>query len=450
MPTDPGHAEHLNLLDDLLGRAKRAGADAADAVALESLSLVAAVRLGEPETVERSEDTDVGLRVFIGKRQAVVSATDLSSSTLDDLAERAVAMAKAVPEDAYCGLADPEQLAAEQPDLDIFDAFEPNSETLVDRARITEDAARAVEGITNSEGARAGWGASVVSMAASNGFHGSYRGSSHSIFAVVVAGEGVGMERDFELSSGVHRSDLDAPDAVGRRAGERTVRRLNPRKVGTEQVPVVYDVRVSGGLLRHLASAINGSAIARGTSFLKDRMGEAICSPGITIIDDPLRKRGLRSRPFDGEGIAPQRRALVEDGVLKSWVMDLGTARQLGLETTGNASRGTSSPPSPATTNLYMEAGEVTREQLIGDVKRGLLVTELMGMGINLVTGDYSRGAAGYWIEDGEIAYPVSELTVAGNLTNMYRAMTPANDLEFRYGVDAPTIRVDGMTVAGQ
>jgi PmbA protein len=378
-----------------------------------------------------------------------VSSTDTSAEALAGLVERAVAMAKSVPEDQYCGLADPDQLATDHPDLDIFDPDEPAPETLIERARACEDAARAVTGVTNSEGAEASWSMSRVSLAASNGFSGSYAGSRHSLGVSVLAGEGQGMERDYDFTSTVFSADLEDPETVGRRAGERAVRRLGPKKATTAKVPVVFDPRVAGGLIGHLAAAINGRTVARGTSFLKDKMGEPVFSRGLNVVDDPHRARGLRSKPFDGEGLENSRRSVVEDGVLKTWFLDLRSARQLGLASTGNASRGTSSPPGPSATNLYLEAGAESPEALIGEIDAGFYITEMMGMGINGITGDYSRGASGFWIEKGALAYPVSEVTVAGNLKDMFLALTPADDLEFRYGINAPTLRVDGMTVAG-
>jgi PmbA protein len=265
----------------------------------------------------------------------------------------------------------------------------------------------------------------------------------------VVAGEGLGMERDYDYCTVIHAADLESPETVGRHAGEHAVKRLGARKAKSASVPVIYDPRVSNGLVRHLAGAINGAAVARGTSFLKDKMGQAVTSPQLTIVDDPHRKRGLASKPFDGEGVANKRRALVEKGVLKTWLLDSRSARQLGLTSTGHAARGTSGPPGPATTNLYLEAGEMTPEALMADIKSGLYITEMIGMGVSMITGDYSRGAAGFWIEDGKLAYPVNEITVAGNLKDMFLNLTAANDLVFRYGTDAPTLRVDGMTVAG-
>ena len=443
-------AERLDLLSSLIAKADAAGADAADAVLAEGTSLTLARRLDKPEHLERAEGTDLGLRVFMGKRQAIVSSSDLGKRALDELVERAVAMAKVVPEDAFCGLADPDQLAHDFPDFDGCDPVEPTPETLAERARIAEEAARAVAGITNSEGAQASWGQSTVAFAASNGFARARVSSSHSISVSVLAGEGLGMERDYDYTSAVHAADLESPEAVGRRAGERAVKRLKPRKATSAQVPVVYDPRVADSLIRHLAGAVMGPAVARGTTFLKDKLGQRIFAPGIAVIDDPHRRRGLRSKAYDGEGIATRKKSVIDDGVLTTWILDLGSARQLGLETTGNASRGTTSPPSPSTTNFYLAAGARSPKDLIADIKSGFYVTELIGMGVNGVTGDYSRGASGFWIESGELAYPVSEITVAGNLKDMFLNMTPADDLEFRHATDAPTVRVDGMTVAGR
>jgi PmbA protein len=439
----------LEVLDGLLDRVKKAGGDAADAVLFESASLEVSQRLGKPEKLERSESADLGLRVFVGKRQAIVSSTDQSSDTLDEMVERAVAMAKAAPEDPYCGIADPDQITKSIPALDIFDPTEPDTQTLIDIAVAAEDAARSVPGVTNSEGADVGWSHASIALAATNGFAQTYAVSSSSFSASVLAGEGTEMERDYDYAMAVYGEDLPPPEDVGKSAGERAVKRLGARKMKTTQVPVIYDPRVSGGLVRHLTSAINGASIARGTSFLKDSMGEAIFSPGINIIDDPLRPRGMRSKPFDGEGFATNRKTLVDDGKLTTWVLDLASSRQLGLEPTGNASRGTGGPPGPGVTNVYLEAGKVTPEELMADIEEGFYVTELIGMGINGLTGDYSRGASGFWIEKGQIAFPVSEMTIASNLKDMFKTLIPANDLVFRYGTDAPTIRVDGMTVAG-
>jgi PmbA protein len=439
----------LNLLSDLLDAAKKAGAEAADAVVYNAASLSVSCRMGELEKLERAESNDLGLRVLIGKQQAMVSSTDFDPSTLNEVVERCVAMAKAAPEDPYCGLADPDQIVTNPPVIDICDDTEPTNEAMVEAAKTAEDAARAVAGVTNTEGAETGWSQADIAIAATNGFARSYSTSSHSLAASVVAGEGTAMERDYDYTSAVYYSDLEDPAEIGRNAGQRAVKRLNAQKVKTQQVPVIYDPRVSGGLVRHFAGGINGSSITRGTSFLKDSMGEKIFSDGINIIDDPHRTRGFRSKPFDAEGLANKRSAIADNGVLTTWVLDLSAARQLGLESTGHASRGTSSPPSPSLTNLYMEAGSQTPAELMADIENGFYITELIGMGINMITGDYSRGATGFWIENGEITYPVSEMTIAGNLKDLFANLVPANDLKFRYGTDAPTIRVDGLTVAG-
>lgn len=442
--------DKLNLLSDLIRKARAAGADGADAVFMGGRSLSLTRRLGRPEWLDRSESADVGLRVFMGKRQAIASSSDLSTDALEELVGRVLTMARSVPEDPYCGLAEPDLLATDHPDLDICDPAEPAAETLVERAARAEDAARAVPGVSNSEGAEAGWGRMDVAIAASNGFTGVYGTSRHSLSVSVLAGEGTAMERDYDYASAVFAKDLGEPEDIGRSAGEKAVRRLKPRKMETAQVPVVYDPRAARSLLSHLASAINGVAVARGTTFLKDKLGKRIFPRAVTIVDDPHRRRGLRSRPFDGEGIATRRCNVIDNGVLATWILDLRSARQLGMAPTGHAGRGSSSLPSPSVANLYLEPGRATPKDLMADIKSGFYITELIGFGVNGVTGDYSRGAAGFRIEDGELAHPVSEVTVAGNLNHIFANITAADDLEFRYGTDAPTLRVDGMTVAGR
>ena len=446
MTADPAA---LDLLHTLIVKALAAGADAADAVLYDAASLSLTQRLGKIEMLERSESGDLGLRVFVGRRQAIVSSSDRSAVALAELVERAVAMARVVPEDPFCGLAEPGQLAVSPPDLDICDPLEPSAETLIERVGIAEAAALAVPGVTNSEGADANWSRSQVALATSNGFAGGYAVSRSSLSVAVLAGTGTGMERDYDYGSKVYAADLPAAADIGRRAGERAVRRLNPRKVPSCKVPVVYDPRVSRGLLGHLSSAISGPSIARGTSFLKDRLDQPVFAPGVSVIDDPFIRRGLRSRPFDGEGIPIIRRTIIEDGRLTSWLLDLRSARQLGLVTTGHASRGTSGPPTPSPGNFYMAPGSKTPAELIAEISEGFYVTEMMGMGVNGVTGDYSQAAAGFWIENGQITFPVSEMTIAGNLKDMFLNITAANDLQFLRGIDAPTLRVDGMTVAG-
>jgi PmbA protein len=433
----------------LVTAARRAGADAADAVAVRSMSLSVEVRDGATEESQRSEADDVGLRVFVGRRQAVVSTNDVKADAAQ-LAERAVAMAKVAPEDRFAGLADAAQLATKFPDLDLIDPNLPSVAVLEERAKSAEAAALAVDGVTKSEGASASAGIGGMVLATSNGFRGAYLTSRHSLAMSAIAGQGTAMERDYDFSSTLHAGDLDPPERIGRTAAERAVARLNPRKVSTKRVPVIFDRRVAGGLIGHLAGAINGSSVARKTSFLRDKLGQRLFKPGIRIIDDPLRKRGQRSRPFDGEGVTARPLAIVEDGVLKTWLLDCATARELDLATTGHAQRGVSSPPSPGPTNLHLEAGPKTPDELVADIAEGFYVTELIGMGVNQVTGDYSRGASGFWIENGRLTFPVSEVTIAGNLMTIFGALEPANDLEFRYGTNAPTTRVEGLTVAGR
>jgi PmbA protein len=437
------------LAERLVSAARRAGADAADAVAVRSVSSSVEVRHGEVEASERAEGDDVGLRVLVGKRQAVVSTNDIKDD-VDQLAQRAVAMARVAPEDRFAGLADPSLLARQLPDLDLLDPDLPAVAVLEERAKRAEAAGLAVQGVTKSEGASASAGIGGMVLVTSHGFRGAYLSSRHGLSLSAIAGDGTAMERDYDFSSALHACDLDTAEAIGRSAGERAVARLNPRKAATKRVPVVFDRRVAGGLVGHLAGAINGAAVARKTSFLRDHLGERLLPAGITVIDDPLRRRGLRSRPFDAEGVATRRLAVVEDGVLVSWLLDCATARELGLVTTGHAQRGVSSTPSPGSSNLHLSAGKLSPQALLADIAEGFYVTDLIGMGVNQVTGDYSRGASGFWIENGKRSYPVSEVTIAGNLIDIYRSLTPADDLEFRFGTNAPTLRLEGLTVAGR
>jgi len=443
-------AAGLEKLHDLIAQARKAGADSADALFVEGTQVSVAWRMGAREKLERSEGHDLGLRVFVGKRQAMVSTNDFSKQALADLAKRAVAMARAVPEDPWCGIADPDQLATSWPELDLVAPKEPTAEHLLDLCREAEDAARAVKGVTNSEGADAGWSRSHVAIVASNGFAGAYERGGYSLSASVIAGKDTGMERDYEWTSAVYEKDMMDAAKVGRTAGKRAVARLDPKVPKSGKVPVVFDPRVSGGMLGHLVGAINGKAIARGTSFLKDKLGKQVFAKGLRVIDDPHMKRGLRSRPFDAEGLATHKRNLIEDGVLTTWLLDLASAWQLKMAPTGHASRGTSGPPSPSAANLSLAPGRISPKKLIGEIKSGLYVTDLIGFGVNGVTGDYSRGASGFWIENGQLSYPVSGLTIAGNLKEMFLHLTPASDLVYKSGSDAPTLRIDGMTVAGQ
>jgi PmbA protein len=446
-----GHAVDSSALLDrasaLVEAARRHGADAADAVAVRGTSMSIEVRLGKVEESERSEGDDFGLRVFVGKRSAHVSANVLAD--VNELAARAVAMARVAPEDPYVGLADAGQLASSWPDLDLLDGVEPSAAELTERALAAEDAARAVAGVTNSGGASAAWSLGGLVLVTSTGFSGAYLGSRHSLSVTAVAGTGTAMERDWEASSKIHLSDLMAADLIGRRAGERAVARLNPQKPATGVGSVIWDARAAISLVGHLASAVNGNSIARKTSFLKDRMGQRLFPEGVTIVDDPHRVRGLGSRPFDGEGLVGPALSIIEDGVLAHWLLDCASARELGLTSNGRAARGTGNPM-PASTNLTLLPGSQSREDLIRSVTSGILVTDMIGSGVNGVTGDYSRGASGFWIENGELAGPVSELTIAGNLIDMYSRLVPANDLEYRFGINAPSVMIEGLTIAGR
>ena len=440
----------LKLLSDLITDAKKAGAEAADAIVVDGTSVSVTWRLGKLEQLERSEGGDIGLRVLIGKRQAIVSSADRSKDALQELIARAVAMARTVPEDPYCGIAEPGQLAKSLPALDICDPDEISAETLIERAQACEAAARDVKGVTNSEGASAAWGKSQVAIAASNGFARAYESSGSSMSVSVIAGDSEkGMETDYDYTTAVYFADMKSPSEVGLNAGMRAVRKLGGRKVSSRKVPVIFDARVARGLVSHFLGAINGSSIARGTSFLKDTMGTEVFAPDLNILEDPHRSRGLRSKPCDGEGLANKPRALIDKGVLTTWILNLSAARQLNLAPTGHATRGTGSPPGSGTTNVWLEAGSVSPAALMSDIKDGLFVTDLVGQGVNGVTGDYSRGAVGFWIENGVLTYPVHEITIAGNLKDMFKRITPANDLELRYGIDAPTVRIDGLTLAG-
>jgi PmbA protein len=450
----PSDGDLRQLLDDVLAAARRHGATAADIVHEHAVSMSVGRRLGRPESLTRSEEGEVGLRVFVGRQQAIVSSSDLSPAALFAMAERAVAMAKLVPADEWCGIADPDQIiAAVTPEmiaaLDLYDPTELDVAAMTDLADRAEAAAMAVSGIGNSDGASCGYGSTLSTLMASNGFYGSHRSTGFSLSVSVIAGQGAGMETDYAFDGTAWFADMKSPEAIGREAGERAAAALNPRRGSTRQMPIVLDPRIAGSIPGAVANAASGSAIAKGTSIFKDKLGAQIMSPGMTIVDDPFIPRGGRSRAYDDEGLAPRLRELVKDGVLTTWLLDLRAARQLGMQPTGHASRGTSSPPSPRAHNLYVAAGPIAPEDLIADIDEGFYVTEFLGSGGSIVTGDYSRGAKGFWIEKGQKTFPVSEMTIAGNLKEMFMNATPASDLDIRHGVDAPTIRIDGMVVAG-
>lgn len=436
------------IVESLVERGIAAGATAADAYYTGDRSSSVEVRLGELEDVSRSEGEQVSLRLFSGQRSATVGSSDLSDDALKALVERCLAMSREAPEDPFAGLAPPELLQqSDLPFIDAEDPREPDPMELRKRALTAERAALAIKGVTNSSGAAASASASTVALATSGCFSGAYRITGHGSSASVVAGEAGAMQRDHSWHSARHLEDLEDAEAIGRKAGERAVARLNPSRPKPGKYPVLFEPRVASSLIGHFASAISGSAVAAKTSFLRDKLGERVFAPGIGLVDDPLRLRGLRSRPFDGEGVRVSRRELVQDGILRGWMADSASARQLGIQPTGNASRVLGGAPTAAPTNLYVMAGERTVEQLLAAFPEALLVTELIGQGVNAVTGDYSRGAAGFMVRDGQLAEPVAEITIASNLIDMYATLEPANDLEFRYGADAPTLLVPEMTV---
>ncbi|KIC09403.1 modulator protein [Leisingera sp. ANG-M1] len=436
----------------LIDAARKAGADAADAMAAEGSSLSIEVREGKLEHAERSEGTDLGLRVFVGKRQALVSSSDMRPETIAAMAERAVAMAKEAPEDPYTGLADPSQLAQgwDLASLELEDpSGEPEPAALQADALAAEAACQEIDGITQVQSAGAGYGRHIVHLAATNGFSGGYQRTGRSLSATGIAGTGTGMERDHDGDSRTFQADLRSAQDIGRTAGERAVARLGARKPKTGSFPVLFDERISSSLIGHLLSAANGAAIARGSSWLKDSLGQKVLPETLSVIEDPHRPRISGSRPFDGEGLATRKRTVVDNGVLTGWTLDLASARKLGLESTGNAARGIGGVPSPSTWNIALTQGGASREDLIAQMGTGLLVTSMIGSTINPNTGDYSRGASGFWVENGEIAYPVNECTIAGNLREMLRRIVPANDARTHLSTVVPSLLVEGMTLAG-
>lgn len=438
----------LNYAESAIAVAKKAGADAADAIAVTHADLSASVRNGKPEGIEQAESSGVGLRVFVGHSSATLSTSDLSPAALSSLAERAVAIARVAPADPFAALADSALLAKHFQTLESDDTM-PDMTQLQTLARAAEEAGRSVAGITNSEGSDASAGMSQVALVTSHGFSGGYRNSRYSISTSLIAGEGEHMQRDYDYASVTHASDLPSAESIGKHAAERTLARMHPRKIASQTATVYFEPRVGRSLLAAFAGAISGTAITRGTSFLKDALGKPVFANTLRVTDDPLRPRGLASRPFDLEGVTVHPRDFIADGVLTSWVLDTRSANQLGLQTTGHAYRSLASAPSPSTTNFYMHAGDKTPEALMRELGDGFYVTETIGHGTNLITGDYSLGASGFWIENGARAYPVSEVTIAGNLHDIFASLIPANDLEFRYATNTPTLAVPRMTIAG-
>ncbi|EKF59191.1 PmbA/TldD related protein [Agrobacterium albertimagni AOL15] len=447
MPNQIDSANLLERAEQLVDLAVKAGADKADAVVVRSRSKGVSVRLGKVESTEASESDDFSLRVFIGRQVASVSANP--GFDLKALAERAVAMAKVSPEDPYAGLADESDLARDIPDLQLFDETEVSGDQLRETALAMEEVARSVNGVSNSLGAGASAGMGGMVLVTSHGFSGSYAASRFSRSVGVIAGEGTKMERDHDFDSRLYFADLDSPEEIGRRAAERAIRRLNPRQVPTaSNLTVVFDPRVARGFAGTIAGAINGASVARKTSFLRDKMGQQVLKAGLNITDDPLKVRGSSSRPFDGEGVSGKPLTMIEDGVLKHWFLSSSTARELGLTTNGRGVRGGTSV-SPSSTNLALEPGDMSPQDLIRSVGTGLYITDMIGSGVDMITGEYSRGASGFWIENGELTYPVSEITIASNLKDMFMRITVANDIDRKFGVAAPTLAIEGMTLAG-
>jgi PmbA protein len=441
--------ELVTLAADAVAVARKLGADAADALAIDRRGTDIELREGQIEKLEQVEARELGLRVFIGHSSAMISGSVLTPDAIVRLAETAIAVARLAPPDPFSGLAEADHLASETPDLDLISSSLPDADRLKHMALAAEGAALGVEGVAKSGGAGASAADRTMALATSADFARGYRRTGVSVSVSAISGDGTAMERDYDYSSAVHLADLKPAEEVGASAGRRAARRLSPRKIKSQAVPVMFENRIAGSLLGHLAGAINGAAIARGTSFLKESMGQKIFASGVVVSDDPLRLRGLGSRPFDGEALAVRARNFVEDGVLTGWLLDLRSARQLGLGPQGNGARGLSSPPGPTSSNLYLRPGSEPPSGLLRQMERGLYVTELIGMGVNMVTGDYSRGASGFWVEDGELTFPVSEITIAGNLKDMFLNLTPADDLEFRGTVNAPACLVEGLTIAG-
>jgi PmbA protein len=435
----------------LLEAARKAGAESADALAVSGTAVSIEIRKGALEQAERSEGVDIGLRVLIGRRQACVSASDTSGATIKALAERAVAMAREAPDDPYAGLADPSQLARgwDLAALDLADsAPEPGAAALEAQARAVEAAALETDGITQVEAA-AGYSRRQLHMAATNGFSGGYGRTATSLSAVAFTGSGTDMQRDYAGESRTHAADMPEAEGIGQLAALRTLQRIGSVKPRTGSYPVVYDERVAASLVGHLLSAINGSSIARGSSWARDLLGKQVLPSGLSVTEDPHRPRISASRPFDGEGLETRKRQIVSDGILTGWVLDLATGRKLGMASTANAFRGTSAPPSPSTACIDLTQGNVSRDDLLAQMGTGLLVTSMIGSTISATTGDYSRGASGFWVENGRIAYPVHECTIAGNLRDMLLRIIPANDARAHLSTRVPSILIDGMTLAG-
>ena len=435
--------------DFLIKKSKKSGADSVDVVYIENTNIDVGCRLKKIEKLERSESNDIGLRFIKNKKQVIVSSNDLTKKNLEELIYKASKMVGAIPRDPYCSIAKKKDLIKKIPNLEIFDSKEPTIKSLKDKVIEAENAGLNVKGVTNSEGAEIGWNKSKIYLFNSNGLNVSYQSSSYDIYAVLIAGRGTLMEREYEFASSVFEKDLTKSSLLGKKAGELAVKKINPKKIKTSKIPVIFSPRVANSFLKHLSSAINGNSITRGTSFLKKKLNKKIFSSNINIIDNPLKKKGLQSKPFDGEGLETKKTQIIKNGELKTWFLDLATAHQLRLKSTAHASRNISSPPTPSPTNLYFEPSNISPKSLIGNIKKGVYLTELMGSSVNLTNGDYSRGGSGFWIDKGEITYPINGITIADNLNEMFKKIILANDLEFKHGLNSPTMLIEDMIVAG-
>ena len=442
-----------DIMNLLIDTAITNGATSADCVLSRSRGVSITRRLGKDENIQRYEDFDTGLRVFVDNKISSISTNENSEEALKEVAKRAVEMAKIAPEDKYSFIASKEMLQNSPIQdgifIDSYDSVEPSIDLIRDRASEVEDIALSVKGITNSDGADASWGEGETLLMTSNGFFGSTKKSNHSVSVVVIAEKNGKMERDYDYSSKVYGEDLKDVKKIGHEAAKKTLARIGAKKPVTGQYPVIFDPRVSRSIASHFASAINGSSIARKTSFLKDSLNCKIANQSITLIDDPFLERGLGSRLFDAEGLGTSKHVLIEDGVIKNWLLDLSSARQLNMFPTANAKRGISGPPVPGTTNLTLLPGEASPESIISSISNGFYITDMIGSSVSMVTGDYSRGASGFWIKNGELSTPITEATIAGNLKDMFKTLKPANDLDFTHSINCPTILIDGMTIAG-
>lgn len=440
---------NIEIINKVIKQAMAKGADNVEVIILENSSLSASVRMGNVESIENSESSALGLRFIKGYKSSILSTNDLNEESVSKLVEKASYMTDITPQDEYLTVAEAQDYAQEIPNLDLYDSEVPHIKTLIDKAVEAEDIALSFNKITNSNGSEASNSRTNVVFATSQGFCNSYRNSNSGLSVSVVAQDGDAMETDYDYSSVRHYNDLMSAKMIGRNAAQKAINKLHSRQVISSKLPVIFDAKIANSLLSSFASAVNGSAIARNTSFLRDKLHQSIFKQGINIYDNPLINRGLGSKPFDGEGVACQKLNLVENGILNSWIMDLRSAKQLGFSTTASASRSLTSPPSPAISNLYMEAGKISRQDLIKSVNKGIYITDLFGMGVNIITGDYSQGAFGFMIENGEITYPISEFTIASNLKDIFMNIIPANDLEFHYRINSPTLLIENMTIAG-